>query len=116
MVQGNAFNLVTTPIGNNSASTTIIEQNNLGYNPVGVTGPTNVPTSPATICAGPAPETHYYLQSATNTATVKLTNTSGPLIGTMSNATIPVVTNLGPNECEFVTWATTDPTYTKSVH
>lgn len=115
-IQGNAFTQITNTAISNSATTGIIIQNNLGYNPVGVTGPTNVPTSPATICAGPAPETHYYLQSATNTATIKLTNTSGPLIGTMSSATIPVVTNLGPNECEFVTWATTDPTYTKSIH
>src|SRR6202044_915758 len=87
-IQGNAFSLVTTPLLNAATANTIVAQNNLGYNPVGVTGPTNVPASPATICAGPAPETHYFLQSATNTATVKLTNTSGPLIGTMSSPTL----------------------------
>ena len=118
----NLINISNNSLGGNTPPAIInrgtnnIVANNLGFNPVGVTGPTNVPTSPATICAGASPETHYFLQSATNNATVKLGSSSGPLIGTTASATIPVVVDLGPAECEYVTWATTDPTYTKSVH
>jgi hypothetical protein len=112
---GNEFtSSVTAPIPNTATGDILV--NNVGYNPVGVTGSLTVGTSPATICAGASPETHYYIQSATNTATVKLTNTSGPQIGEMTSTTLPVIVNLGPNECDYITWTTTAPTYTKSVH
>jgi hypothetical protein len=87
-----------------------------GYNPVGVTGPTAVPASPATLCAGPSPQTMYFLQAATNTATIQLGGASGPVVGTMASAIAPVTIGLGSNECVYVTWSTTDPTYTVSIH
>ncbi len=104
---------LTAAVSNASSSTGIVFANNAGYNPVGVTGSITVGTSPATICAGPSSETDYFLQGATDTATVKI---GGYVVGTMTYPTVPVVTNLGPNECEVVTWATTAPTYTRSVH
>lgn len=96
-----------------SAVSTCRILDNPGYNPVGVFGSIAVPASPATICAGPSPETHYYLQGATNTAGVYV---GGVTVGLMANPNIPLVTNLGPGECEQVFWSTTDPTYVKSVH
>ena len=113
-VQGNTFVANSSAVTN--AGTGHVIANNLGYNPVGPTGPNTVGASPATICAGAAPETHYYFQSATDTATVKLGGSGGPLVGTMTYPTVPVVVDLGPNECDYITWATTAPTYTKSVH
>lgn len=116
VVSGNIFyGSIAVSILYSSVNNGNILTNNIGYNPVGVTNSTTVGASPATICAGPSPETHYYSQSATNTATVKLTNTSGPVIGTMASGTT-VVAQLGSNECVFVTWTTTAPTYAKSVH
>jgi hypothetical protein len=115
VVSNNTFNQAVTPISSASVATNNIIVNNVGYNPVGVTNTTTVGASPATICAGPTPETHYYSQSATNTATVKLVNTGGPVVGTMASG-VTVVADLGSNECVFVTWVTTAPTYAKSVH
>jgi len=87
--------------------------NNIGYNPVGVTGAANVGTSPATITAGPTPETHYLKQTATNTATVAK---GGQQVAALINASTYYVVELGPNESYVVTWVTTQPTYTKDVH
>lgn len=89
-----------------------VVENNSNYNPVGVTTGT-VDTSPATMCSGPTPTSFYWTQSATNTATVAK---AGNIIGTMSSATTVIRDDLGANECDVVTWATTAPTYTKSVH
>jgi hypothetical protein len=113
VVDGNTFAGNSTSIANSGTGNVIT--NNPGYNPVGVTNSTTVGTSPATICAGPSPETHYYSQSATNTATVKLGGTGGPQIGETTSGTV-VVADLGPNECVYVTWTTTAPTYAKSIH
>lgn len=118
-IQGNSFLTNTTNIafsGTAPVPTNNVIANNQGYNPVGVTASTTVGASPATICASTSPETHYFTQSATFTATVKLGSGAGPLVGMMASASTPVVTNLGPNECEVVTWATTAPIYSKSVH
>lgn len=100
----------------NAGCTLCVIADNAGINPIGVTASTTVGTSPATICASSSPETHYFTQSATFTATVKLGTSSGPVVGTMASALAPVVTQLGPNECEVVTWTTTAPTYAKSIH
>lgn len=107
---GNTTNVVSSGSTNNQLV------NNIGYNPVGNSGPITVGTSPATICAGFSPETHYFLQSATNTATINLGSGSGPLVGETTSTTIPIAVDLSPNECEVVTWTTTAPTYTKSIH
>jgi len=86
---------------------------NIGYNPVGLTAGTSTGTSASTITAGPSPETHYITQSATFNAAVKVGATT---ICTVATATVPCVLNLGPNESYTVTWATTQPTYSKFVH
>lgn len=114
-IENNEFlNSVTTPISD--AGTGTIIKNNPGYNPVGVTASTTVGASPAAICAGSSPETHYYNQSASNNATVKLGSSSGPLVGTMSAAATIIPVDLQPHECVSVAWSTTAPTYAKSVH
>lgn len=113
-VQGNTFGGNSTNVSDGGATNVVA--NNVGFNPVGVTAAITVGASPATICAGDAPETDYFTQSATFGATVKLGSGSGPLVGTMSAATVEVVTNLGPHECEVVTWATTAPVYQRSIH
>lgn len=114
-VTSNPTSATALALANNGCTNCFIA-NNPGINPLGVTSSITVGASPATICAGSSSETHYFLQGATNTATVQLVAPAGPTIGTMSSPTIPVVTNLGPNECEGVTWTTTAPTYSKSVH
>lgn len=113
-IHDNNCGATTSTVGALTGTHNIIKSNS-GYNPVGVTASTTVGASPATICAGPSPETHYYSQSATNTATVKLGSGTGPTIGTMTSGAT-VLAELGPNECVVVTWATTAPTYAKSVH
>jgi hypothetical protein len=87
--------------------------NNVGYNPVGYSGPITVGASPATITAGQSPETHYLTQSATNTAAV--TAGGGKALGTLSAGTTLVV-QLDPGGTYLVTWTTTAPTYTRYVH
>jgi hypothetical protein len=82
----------------------------LGSNTVALA---NVGTSPATITAGAAPETHYIAQSATNTATVAK---GGQTLHTLSVANQRYIVQLGPLESYTVTWATTQPTYIKDVH
>lgn len=111
-IGNNGFSAITPPAIINNGIHNVIA-NNLGYNPIGATAAANVGTSPATVCAGASPETHYLNQSATNTATV--TEGSQP-IATLANASTYYPVNLGPNECYVVTWATTQPTYTKYVH
>lgn len=88
-------------------------EGNAGYNPVGATAAANVGASPATVCAGPSPETHYLNQSATNTATI---TQGSQQIAALKDASTFYTINLLPNECYIVTWATTQPKYTKFVH
>ncbi len=111
VVVGSSIRTYST--GLSTAATLSRIEGNVGYNPVGVTASATVPASPATICAGSSPESHYFVQSATFSATIAL---SGNTVGTTTSATAPVAVNLGPNECEVVTWVTTAPTYVKSVH
>lgn len=111
VISGNTIKTYTTPIS--SAATLSRIEANYGYNPVGVTASATVGASPATICAGSSPESHYFVQAATFSATIAL---GGNTVGTTTSATAPVAVNLGPNECEVVTWVTTAPTYVKSVH
>ncbi len=99
--------------GLTTAATLSIVRDNYGYNPVGVSGPTTVGASPATICAASSPETNYFKQAATFTGTVAL---GGTVVGTTTSATAPLVVVLGPNDCEVVTWVTTAPTYVKWIH
>jgi len=84
-----------------------------GYNPVGTSGPTTVGTSPATICAGSTHETHYYNQSATNTAALSI---GGIEVGALGYANMYQAVELSANQCVVVTWLTTAPTYTKVIH
>lgn len=104
---------VTGRLNNASTGTNNRIERNAGYNPVGMTAAANVGTSPATITAGASPETHYVRQSATNTATVAK---GGRQIHTLAGATTYYQIDLEPNESYVVTWATTQPTYTKHVH
>lgn len=119
-VQGNAFNANTTHISNLSTSLNNAIANNLGFNPVGYTAGTSTGTSAAVIGAGPSPETHYITQSANFNAVVAkctaLACGTSTNICTVPSATVPCVIQLGPNENYKVTWATTQPTYTKDVH
>jgi hypothetical protein len=103
----------TSALVNASTDTTNRIENNIGYNPVGVTAAANVGTSPATITAGPTPEDHYLNQSATNTATV---TKGGQQIATLANSSTYYHIRLDANESYVVTWTTTQPTYTKDVH
>ena len=98
-------------IGGATIAGTVI--NNKGYNPVGISAATNVPSSPGTVTAGNSPETHYLNQSATNTATV---TKGGQAIATLAGASTYYLIDLQPGESYIVTWATTNPTYTKDVH
>jgi len=111
IISENIVNGNTTTITDSGTTNTVID--NLGYNPVGASGPTTVGTSPATITNGASPATYYFLQSATNTATVAQ---GGHTLGTLSSTTLPLTVDLGPNESVVVTWITTAPTYTVSVH
>lgn len=113
LITNNSFRTVTNPITNNSTDTQNVYTGNIGYNPVGVTAAANVGVSPATITAGPSPETHYLRQTATNTATIAK---GGQQIATLAGATTYYPVELGPNESYVVTWGTTQPTYTKDVH
>jgi hypothetical protein len=100
-----------------STATHNLVHDNAGFNSSGgQVGPTTVGASPASICNGAIASTIYFYQSATNTATVKLNSSSGPLIGTISSTTQPVVADLGANECVSVAWATTAPTFYASIH
>jgi hypothetical protein len=87
--------------------------NNIGYNPIGVSAPSTIGASPFTYTAGPAPETHYLKQTATNSATV---TQGGQQIAALVNPSTYYTIELGPNESYVVTWATTAPTTTKFVH
>lgn len=111
-IHDNRF-VISTPITNSYAGTALKIHDNAGYNPVGVTAAANVGASPATITAGPSPETHYLNQSGTNTATVAKGTKQ---IAALKDASTYYPVHLGPNESYIVTWLTTQPTYTKDVH
>jgi hypothetical protein len=110
----------TTPIINNSTAQRNKIVNNIGFNPVGYTAGTSTGTSASVITASASPETHYITQSATFNAVVAKCTTAAcgtsTNICTVPSATVPCVLSLGPNESYKVTWATTQPTYTKDVH
>jgi hypothetical protein len=101
------------PINNGLTSATSRIENNMGYNPVGVQAAATAGASPYTYTAGPSPETVYFKQSATNTATI---TQGGQQIAALAGATTYYPVQLGPNESVVVTWTTTAPTYTKMVH
>jgi len=108
-----AFASNSSGVSNTSSGTGNIIKDISGYNPIGATAAQNVGASPATVCAGTSPETHYLIQSATNTATV---TQGGVQILALSNANNFYTVQLNSNECYIVTWLTTQPTYTKFVH
>ena len=112
-IHANDLSGTSTPITSPGNTATNRITDNIGYNPVGATAATNVGTSPATITAGPSPETHYLNQSATNTATVTV---GGQKVATLAGSSTYYPIDLGPNEAMVVTWATTTPTDTKYVH
>ena len=71
LVKGNTFaNNKTAGFVAGGTTTGLVVEGNVGYNPVGVSGPMTVGTSPATVTNGATPATYYFLQGATNTATV----------------------------------------------
>ena len=111
IVNSNVIRNMTTPLTASSASVRVT--NNSGYNPVGTSAATTVGASPATITAGPSPETHYLNQSATNSATVAKGTHQ---IHQLTNATTWYVVDLGPFESYVVTWVTTQPTVVKDIH
>lgn len=113
VIADNQLNGATTPITNTSTGTHNRIVDNPGYNPVGATAAANVCASPCTITAGPAPETHYLKQTATNTATVTV---GGQQVATLAGSSTYYSVQLGPNESMIVTWSTTTPTDTKYVH
>lgn len=104
---------IGTNISNSSTGTHNQIYGNPGYNPVGVTAAVNVGASPATITAGPTPETHYVKQSANFNAAI---TKGGNALCTTPSAAVPCVIELSPNEAMVVTWTTTTPTDTKDVH
>jgi len=103
----------TAAILNSSTGANNRIEGNDGWNPVGTTAAANVCTSPCTYTAGPSPETLYFKQTATNTATI---TQGGQQIAALVNASTYYVVQLGPNESIVTTWATTTPTFTKVVH
>lgn len=110
--QGSASGGGSGQISDTSSGTHNVVHDVSGYNPVGSNAATNVGTSPANVCAGDSPATDYLFQSATNTATVQ--SGSHEIAVLSAVAFYPV--NLVPHECYTVTWATTQPTYTRVVH
>lgn len=112
-IANNTFNSATKFITAALSGAGNIIKDNIGYNPVGATAAVTMGASPATITAGPSPETHYVRQSATNTATIAK---GGQQIATLAGATTYYPIELGPNESYVTTWTTTAPTYTKYVH
>ena len=114
IITNNTFDTVGTPIWFFSGTLTdCLVVDNPGYNPVGAAAAATMGASPFTVTAGVSPETHYVVQSATNTATITV---GGQGVATVTSATAPVVINLGPNESYITTWVTTAPTYVKMVH
>jgi hypothetical protein len=109
---GEAIGNASGPISIGALATASVAKLN-GYNPVGTTAAASVGTSPATICAGPSPETHYLTQSATNTAMVTINSQQ---VAALKTAGEFYTIQLESKECYIVTWATTQPTYTKDVH
>lgn len=108
---GNVTGTINNPASLNGSTNSV--KDNVGYNPVGLTAGTSTGVSTSTITAGASPETHYITQSATFNAVAKIGATT---ICTVATATVPCVLELGPNESYTVTWVTTQPTYSKSVH
>lgn len=106
----NNIGVTITDAGTGNTSTVY---SNIGYNPVGISAPVTMGTSPFTYTAGHVSETHYVRQSATNTATI---TKGGQQIATLAGATTYYTIQLGPNESYITTWATTAPTYTKDIH
>lgn len=110
IILGNRFQGQTSAAISNAATSTttwVIEQN-LGYNPVGVSTGTYSVASTSTYTAGPTKETHY-LTGGTVTA-VKV-----PSGGTTICTTTPCFVDLGANETMSVTYSGA-PTDTKSIH
>lgn len=112
-IVGNIFNSSGSNIANSSTGTHNFVVNNNGFNPVGISAAVSTGATGATITAGPTNETHYIRQSATFNAAV---TKGSQAICTVPSANAPCVVELGPNEAYVVTWATTQPTYTKDVH
>jgi len=110
-VTGNLLAGNTTALLNSSNAVSNYIANNPGYNPVGVTTNT-MGTSPFTYAAGSSPETHY-VRSA---GTISSITIGGQTIATAALANDPITIQLGPNESYITTWATTAPTYVRSVH
>jgi len=108
-VQGN----VTGGVVNAGTGTHNVIRDNPGFNPVGCSAAATLGASPTTITAGATPETHYYKQTATNTATI---TENGQQIAALVNATTYYTIDLGPNESTVTTWVTTAPTVTKCIH
>lgn len=99
-------------VSNTSSGTANRITNLAGYNPIGSVAAVNVGASPATICAGADSVTDYLFQSATNTAAVFSGANEIQVLATTQFYPI----NLLPGECYTVTWATTQPTYTRVKH
>src|SRR6266853_845871 len=110
-ITGNLLAGNTTALLNSSNAVSNYIANNPGYNPVGVTTNT-MGTSPFTYAAGSSPETHY-VRSA---GTISSITIGGQTIATAALANDPITIQLGPNESYITTWATTAPTYVRSVH
>lgn len=106
-----ASNAVT--VSNSATGTHNVIKDIGGYNPVGATAAATAGASPFTYTAGTSPETLYFKQTATNTATI---TQGGQQIAALANASTYYPVELGPNESVVVTWTTTAPTYTKFVH
>ncbi len=112
-IRCNDLSGATSSISPVSSGTNNKIMDNINYNPVGISAPVSLVSSPQTITAGPSPETHYISQSGTNTGQVS--QGTRVLHNLVNNITFYPV-HLGPNESYTVTWATTAPQYTKMVH
>jgi hypothetical protein len=110
-VTGNTlFNNTTALLNQSTANSNYIAENP-GYNPVGVTLNT-MGASLFTYTAGSSPETHY-VRSA---GTISSITVGGQTIATAALANDPITIHLGPNESYVTMWATTAPTYVRSIH
>lgn len=117
-------NLLGNTVGLTNSGTGNFIVNNAGYNPVGYTAGTSTGGvsggAAGIVTSGSSPETHYIFQSLNFNAVVAkctaLACGTSTNICTVPSATVPCVLQLGPNETYKVTWATTQPTYTKDIH
>lgn len=100
VVRGNTIIGFTLPVNNAHVGTTVVVENNFGYNPVG--GAAVTPgASPWTLTNG-ATTAMYYLSAATSITALTIGGVSVLPAATAANVTFPLL--LGPNQAAVITF------------